>query len=62
MTNNWDEKQEDQPTAEGEDEEEEPRTENEETPSPQAELPHRMTRSGRVIKPPVYLKDYDCSS
>ena len=68
MTNNWDEEQEDQPAAEGgveeEEEEEETRIENEETPSPQAQLPQRTTRSGRVIKPPdpVYLKDYDCSS
>ena len=63
MTNNWDEKQEDQPAAEGQvEEEEEPRIENEETPSPQAQLPQRTTRSGRVVKPPVYLKDYDCSS
>ena len=63
MTNNWDEKQEDQPAAEGEvEEEEEPRIENEETPSPQAQLLQRTTRSGRVVKPPVYLKDYDCSS
>ena len=63
MTNNWDEKQEDQPAAEGEvDEKEEPRIENEETPSPQAQLPQRTTRSGRVVKPPVYWKDYDCSS